>query len=88
MSEEFICRQGGQISPLELNKKGKLSVEIALGLPFLIPGLIYSIWRRTARWFAFPDCGTHHMVPLKSPMDRDAHGKKLQSAAKLASTKV
>lgn len=88
LSEEFICRMCRHIGPLELNKKGKLSIETILWVLFLIPGLVYSIWRRTGRWFACPDGGSYHLVPLRSPMGRDALAKKEQSTAELTGTKV
>ena len=69
------------IGPLELNKKGTLFIEIILWLLFIIPGLMYSIWRRTGRWFACKECGTHHIVPLSSPLGRDVLAKKHQSTA-------
>ena len=72
MSEEFICRMCSHIGPLELNKKGKRSIEIVLWLLLIVPGLIYSIWRRTGRWFTCPDCGSHHLVPLRSPLGWEA----------------
>jgi len=83
MSEDYICRKCFHIGPRELNKKGKLSIEIILWLLFIIPGLIYSIWRRKGRWFACQACGTHHIVPLSSPLGREALKGKGPSPAEL-----
>jgi hypothetical protein len=84
MSEDFICRLCGHIGPRELNKKGKLSIEIILWLLLILPGLIYSIWRRTGRFFACKECGTHHIVPLSSPLGREALAGKQRSTTKPA----
>jgi predicted RNA-binding Zn-ribbon protein involved in translation (DUF1610 family) len=83
MTETFICRKCGHIGPRELNKKGKLSIEIILWLLFILPGLIYSIWRRTGRFFACKECGTHHIVPLKSPLGKEALAGKGPSKSEL-----
>ena len=83
MSEDFICRKCFHIGPRELNKKGKLSIEIILWLLFILPGLIYSIWRRTGRFFACKECGTHHIVPLNSPLGREAQAGKEPSKSQL-----
>jgi len=83
MTETFICRKCGQIGPHELNKKGKLSTEIILWLLFILPGLIYSIWRRTGRYFACRACGTHHIVPLDSALGREVLKGKGPSPAEL-----
>jgi predicted RNA-binding Zn-ribbon protein involved in translation (DUF1610 family) len=83
MTETFICRKCGQIGPHELNKKGKLSTEIILWLLFILPGLIYSIWRRTGRYFACRACGTHHIVPLDSELGREVLKGKGPSPAEL-----
>ena len=83
MSEDFICRKCGHIGPHELNKKGKLSIEIILWLLFILPGLIYSIWRRSGRFFACKKCGTHHIVPLNSPLGKEALAGKGPSKSEL-----
>jgi predicted RNA-binding Zn-ribbon protein involved in translation (DUF1610 family) len=83
MTETFICRKCGQIGPHELNKKGKLSTEIILWLLFILPGLIYSVWRRTGRYFACRACGTHHIVPLDSELGREVLKGKGPSPAEL-----
>jgi hypothetical protein len=83
MTETFICRKCGQIGPHELNKKGKLSTEVILWLLFMLPGLIYSIWRRTGRYFACRACGTHHIVPLDSELGREVLKGKGPSPAEL-----
>ena len=83
MTEPFICRKCGYIGPRELNKKGKLSTEIILWLLLILPGLIYSIWRRTGRYFVCKECGTHHIVPLNSPLGKEVQNGKGPPAAEL-----
>ncbi|NOR25444.1 MAG: hypothetical protein GQ542_13860 [Desulforhopalus sp.] len=68
--------------------KRKTSVEIILWLLFLVPGLIYSIWRRTGRYYACPNCGTPGMVPSGSPMGKHLLTEKQQVTTKVEDTKT
>lgn len=45
--------------------KGSLVLEIVLWLLFIIPGLIYSIWRSTSRYHACPRCKYQFVVKVK-----------------------
>ena len=88
MEGEFICRLCSHVGPRELKKKGRASVEIILWLLFLIPGLVYSIWCRTGRWYACQECGHPGMVPIGSPMGKDLLAKKQRLTAELADIKT
>lgn len=72
MSKELICANCGfKGTPKKVTKENIL-IEIILWLFFIIPGLIYSIWRLTTKYKACPKCGATNMVPIDSPI-----GKKL-----------
>jgi hypothetical protein len=47
--------------------KGSMAVEIILWICFIVPGLIYSIWRSTSRFDACSACGSTQIVPLTAP---------------------
>ena len=47
MAKEFICASCGSPGKPKNAIKGSIVVEIILWFSFLIPGLIYSIWRLT-----------------------------------------
>jgi hypothetical protein len=47
--------------------KGSLFTEIILWLCALLPGLIYSIWRRSTEYWGCPQCGSPNPIPLTSP---------------------
>lgn len=49
---------------------GHFAIELILWLCFLIPGLIYSIWRLGSRQKACPACGSTALVPVNSPVGR------------------
>ncbi|HEV2348917.1 MAG TPA: hypothetical protein VG028_03620 [Terriglobia bacterium] len=44
---------------------GSFAIEIVLWLCFLFPGLIYSIWRLTARHETCPKCGEKSLIPME-----------------------
>lgn len=73
MASNEICPNCGYVGHAKRITKGSTLMELFLWLCFLLPGLIYSIWRLSSKHDACPKCGAQHMVPLDSP-----RGKKLQ----------
>lgn len=67
MAKELICLNCGTKAKPKLKTKGSIFIELILWLCFLIPGLIYSVWRHTTRYKACPACGAPNMAPLDSP---------------------
>ena len=63
-----ICTHCGTISAPKLYTKGSIFLELFLWLLFIIPGLIYSIWRHASRYKGCPKCGAPNMIPQDSPM--------------------
>lgn len=59
---------------------GSIVVEIGLWLIFLLPGIIYSIWRASTRREACPKCGNSGMIPTDSPMARQILGERVNAA--------
>lgn len=78
----MICRNCGYIGESKTVTKGSLLIEIALWLCFIVPGLIYSLWRVTTRYSACPTCHNPTMIPIDSPI-----GKKLAAEIKDESRK-
>lgn len=72
MSDEMICKACGHVGDAERITKGNIWIELILWLAFLIPGLIYSIWRISTRHDACKKCGGTTLLPLDTPL-----GKKL-----------
>ena len=88
MEGEYICPQCRHVGDRELCKKGKTSVEVILWLLLLIPGPIYSIWRRTGRYYTCPNCGNPSMVPIGSPLAKHLLTEKQQVTDKVEDTKT
>lgn len=64
----LICETCGCIvdRPVTITK-GSFWIEIVLWFFFLVPGLIYTIWRLTTRYHACPACRGGSLLPLGSP---------------------
>ncbi len=78
MSEISICPNCGFQGDEKTITKGNFFIELFLWLCFIIPGLIYSIWRLATRTSGCPSCGALHMIPADSP-----RGRKLVEELKL-----
>lgn len=64
---KLICQSCGTIGKPKLVTKGSIGIEIILWLLFLLPGLIYSIWRLTSKHKACQACGSTNLIPLETP---------------------
>lgn len=51
---------------------GTVSTEVGLWLFFVVPGLLYSVWRRLARQQRCAKCGNTHIVAAESPVAQAA----------------
>ena len=69
---QMVCTSCGTIGAPKTITRGSILIEIVLWLCFIIPGLIYSIWRHTTRRNGCRSCGADTLVPVNSPI-----GKKL-----------
>ena len=68
MSDEMVCTACGHVGATTKVTKGHFGLELLLWLCFLLPGLIYSVWRLTTRYQACPVCGNAQLLPRSSPM--------------------
>jgi len=75
MAAELICSNCGHLGDEKQVTKGSLGIEILLWLCFLIPGLIYSLWRLSSRYSACAHCKAPNLVPVDSPRGRQLAGQ-------------
>jgi hypothetical protein len=68
MSEDVVCPSCGHVGDTTTVTKGHFALEVVLWLCFLVPGIIYSVWRLTTRYEACPVCGNPHLLPRSAPM--------------------
>ena len=68
MAKQLICSSCGHVGDTKKAVKGSLGVEIFLWLCFIIPGIIYSLWRQSTYHKACPVCGNTNLIPVDSPV--------------------
>lgn len=70
MAREMFCGGCGQlVRPMPVTK-GSFGLEFLLWICFLLPGLIYSVWRLASRYNGCPKCKSPNLLPHDSPMAR------------------
>ena len=68
--KEEICTDCGSCQPAVLRNRGYGWVELVCWMALVVPGLMYSIWRRARRRWVCPYCGNPSMVSVHSPRAR------------------
>lgn len=68
---KYICKNCGSQERTKSITRGSIAIEIVLWLLFILPGVIYSVWRLTTRRRGCRSCGGE-VIDVNSPM-----GKKL-----------
>lgn len=64
-----VCTRCGGFGKPKKIVRGSLLIELVLWLTFIVPGLIYTIWRTTSQSRACPFCKSlDSMVPLDTPV--------------------
>ncbi|RFC35604.1 MAG: hypothetical protein DID92_2727743986 [Candidatus Nitrotoga sp. SPKER] len=64
---QSLCTSCGYIGETKIATKGSTDTEIILWFCFLIPGLIYSIWRFRSRYEECPMCDQATIIRADSP---------------------
>jgi len=67
MAKQMICTLCGYAGAPNKKTKGNFLIEVILWLFFLIPGLIYSIWRLSSKQDVCAKCGNTNVIPQDSP---------------------
>ncbi len=68
MTQPLLCTACGSIGYSKRRMKGSILTEFLLWCFFLIPGLIYSIWRHSTVAQVCPSCGSSAVIPTDSPI--------------------
>ena len=64
----LFCTTCGHEGPGKTKTRGSTLIEVILWLCFLVPGLIYSVWRLGSKYKACTSCGGTTLVPPHSPI--------------------
>ncbi len=67
-SKHMLCTRCGFVGHPKKFTKGSIWLELILWLSFLLPGLIYSIWRLASKYEGCPKCKASGMIPEDSPI--------------------
>lgn len=67
---QMICQNCGTRGEPKTVTRGHILIELLLYLMFIIPGLIYSVWRLSTRYNACPSCGQAGMIGTSTPIGR------------------
>jgi hypothetical protein len=65
---DVVCTSCGFVGEPKAITRGSFWIEVILWLCFIIPGLIYSLWRLSSRHDGCPSCGQTTLIPATSPM--------------------
>ena|SRR5258708_3423557 len=76
-SKILVCTQCGYTGSSSSAVKGSGGVEILLWFFFLVPGLIYSVWRSSSRHSICPKCGNPNLIPIDSPKAQKIMGENM-----------
>ena len=71
-SAAMYCPNCGHRGGPKRRVKGSFFIELILWLCFLVPGMIYSVWRLTTKEFVCPQCGSPNMIPADAPKAQEA----------------
>jgi flagellar basal body-associated protein FliL len=80
--QRLVCLSCGFIGYPESKKMGTVLITIVLLCFFILPGLIYMLWRGSSRHNVCPSCGATNLVPITSPAGikaLESQGKTLAS---------
>ena len=72
--KQKYCTVCGTVDHAARFTKGSFLIELLLWLCFLVPGLLYSLWRVTSRYDGCAKCGAAAIVPVDSPIAKKALG--------------
>lgn len=86
-SGAMICGDCGTRCEPGTNHRGSLAIEIGLWLCFILPGMIYSIWRLTTRHDCCPACLSANLVSITSPRGQELITRYHQEALPVAQTR-
>jgi hypothetical protein len=64
---ERICTHCHTRVTPEVHTPGSAGLELLAWIFFLVPGLLYSLWRRNARTLICPVCKSPNPIPVGSP---------------------
>lgn len=75
-SSNKFCKSCGYSGSTKRFMPGSIIIEIVMWCAFLIPGIIYTLWRHSAEVKVCGKCGSKEVIPLDSPIAQEYLNKK------------
>lgn len=63
---QYICKDCGNLTIPQRQTRGSFLIEIVLWFFFIIPGLIYTLWRMSSKYYVCEHCGSKTIVPTNT----------------------
>jgi hypothetical protein len=70
LMSNMVCKDCGTVGETTTETRGSRFIELLAWLCFLIPGLIYSMWRMSTKHETCRACGSEKILPVDSPIGR------------------
>jgi len=67
----MYCKKCGNVGPTKAIMKGSFAMELVLWIFFLLPGLVYSIWRLTTKGRGCSVCGSEDVIPANASLAKN-----------------
>ena len=87
MAEPMLCIQCGAVTTPKQVTPGTWMITVVLLLFFVVPGIIYMLWRHSSSYAACRNCGAKNLVPVTSPFAQDLVATRPLVSASLATEK-
>lgn len=87
MAQPMLCTQCGSITSPRRVVPGSVWITLILLVCFVVPGLIYIIWRHTSTYSACFNCGSRNLMPTNTPFAQEIIATKPSVSASLAQEK-
>jgi len=65
--QEWRCLECGTVDFPKTYTRGSFLTELMLWLFFILPGVVYSIWRGSTKYRGCPRCGSTRIIPNDTP---------------------
>ena len=69
---EKYCPNCGTVGVPKRYMRGGFITELLLWVLFIVPGIIYSVWRLSSKYDGCSQCGFRDVIPVESPVARAA----------------
>ena len=68
---QYICSDCGSSGKPEKITKGSFLIELLLWLFLLLPGIVYTLWRKSSQFKGCHICGSKNIVLIDTPRGKE-----------------